>query len=86
MRRGGNAEALITDDGKVRIDDFVYSSLSAAAVAVSGNKSEPGWEYWAVVREGQLVPLYELRDRLRNTATAGEAPGESPSMGSAGGS
>lgn len=77
MRRAGDAEASITGDGRVRVGDSVYSSLSAAAVAASGNKSEPGWEYWAVVREGRLVPLYNLRDRLRETATTTPVPEES---------
>ncbi len=76
VRRTGDAEASITDDGKVRMGDSVFSSLSAAAVAASGNKSEPGWEYWAVVREGRLVPLYVLRERLRNTGAGSQT--ESP--------
>ena len=45
--------------------------MSAAAVAVSGNKAEPGWEFWAVERDGKLVSLYDLREELRASHATG---------------
>ena len=58
---------MFTPDGRLNVNDEVHGSLSAAAVAVSGNKAEPGWEFWAVKRNGKLVTLYELREELRES-------------------
>lgn len=63
-RRGISATAVVTADGKVEVAGRTYASLSTAAVAASGNSSEPGWEYWAVTRDGALVPLFVVRQRL----------------------
>ncbi|MCA1703029.1 MAG: hypothetical protein LC808_07050 [Actinobacteria bacterium] len=62
-----DARATLRPDGRLDINGEVHGSLSAAAVAVSGNKAEPGWEFWAVERDGKLVSLYELREKLRQS-------------------
>ena len=61
-KRVGHVEATLHADGSVRVHDNTYSSLSAAASAVSQSQ-QPGWEYWAVRRAEGLVSLYELRRR-----------------------
>jgi hypothetical protein len=60
-----DARATLRPDGRLDVNGDAHGSLSAAAVAVSGNKSEPGWEFWAVERNGNLVSLYKLREELR---------------------
>jgi hypothetical protein len=59
------ARAKLQPDGRLEFNGEVYGSLSASAVAVSGNKAEPGWNFWAVERDGNLISLYELREQLR---------------------
>jgi hypothetical protein len=61
-KRVGHVEATIHADGSVRVNGGTYSSLSAAASAVSQSQ-QPGWEYWAVRRAEELVSLYEIRRR-----------------------
>ena len=63
----GRVEATIHADGTVRVKGSSYASLSAAASAVS-RSSQPGWEYWAVRREGGLVSLYDVRQRYPRRA------------------
>ena len=66
--------ALVLEDGSLQVAGIAYQAVSSAAVAVSGNKSEPGWEFWgAPSGDGGFVPLYELRDRLRTEK--GKKPG-----------
>lgn len=67
----GDARATLGPGGRLDVNGEVHGSLSAAAVAVSGNKAEPGWEFWAVERDGQLVSLYKLREELRTSHTTG---------------
>ena len=62
-----DARAKLGPGGHLEVNGEVHGSLSAAAVAVSGNKSEPGWEFWAVERDGKLVSLYKLREELRTS-------------------
>jgi len=60
-----DVRATLRPDGRLEVNGEVHGSLSAAAVAVSGNKAEPGWEFWAIERNGKLVTLYDLREELR---------------------
>jgi len=60
-----DARATLGPAGRLDVNGELHGSLSAAAVAVSGNKAEPGWEFWAVERDGKLVSLYELREEFR---------------------
>ncbi len=62
-----DTRATLAPGGRLNVNGEVHGSLSAAAVAVSGNKAEPGWEFWAVKRNGKLVSLYELREELRTS-------------------
>jgi len=57
--------ASVRPDGRLELDEQVYGSLSAAAIAVSGNKAEAGWDFWGIERDGKFVTLYELREQLR---------------------
>jgi hypothetical protein len=71
MRKHLTTTALVLADGSLEVEGTGYQALSSAAVAVSGSKSEPGWEFWgAPSGDGGFVPLYTLRDRLR----AGDLP------------
>lgn len=73
LRKQYSQTALVRDDGALQVGDEVYQAVSTAAVAVSGNKSEPGWEFWgAPSGDGDFVPLYRLRDRLIESGTAGQ--------------
>ncbi len=51
-----DARAKLSPDGRLEVNGEVHGSLSAAGVAVSGNKAEPGWEFWAIERDGKLSP------------------------------
>ena len=63
--------AKLGPDGRLEVDGEVHGSLSAAAVSVSGNKAEPGWEFWGVKRNGKLVSLNELREEFRESRAGG---------------
>lgn len=60
-RRGIGATATVGADGSIEVAGQPYGSLSTAAVAASGNSSEPGWEFWAVERGGKRLPVHVLR-------------------------
>lgn len=63
-RRGKTDRAAVLVSGHLRIGAAEYESLSAAAKAVSGNTSEPGWEFWVVEIDGRKCTLSDLRKRL----------------------
>lgn len=64
-RRGKIERASVLDSGFLRLGDSEFATPSGAAKAVSGNNSEPGWEFWAVEENHQRVTLFQLRARLR---------------------
>lgn len=70
-RRGKIERATVLESGRLELGGKEFETLSAAAKAVSGNSSEPGWEFWAVVERGHRVTLFDLRARLR--ASVGRA-------------
>lgn len=53
-------EAQVSEDGGIFVDGKRYETLSAAAKAVTGAASEPGWWFWLVEPEGDRSFL-ELR-------------------------
>jgi hypothetical protein len=65
-KASADVRAALGPDGRLNVAGQVHGSLSGAAMAVSGNKAEPGWEFWAVDRGGKLVSMYALREQLRN--------------------
>ena len=66
-RRGKTDRATVLVSGHLRIGAAEYESLSGAAKAVSGNTSEPGWEFWAAEIDGQRISLFDLRAQLRKS-------------------
>ena len=62
-------EGTVTADGGIRVERTTHMAPSPAAEALSGRKSESGWEFWAV-GSAQGTTLESLRARLE--------PGESP--------
>jgi len=70
-RRGQDHRAIVLPNGDIEFGGIVYHSLSTAAKAASGNTSEPGWEFWAVARDGKAVTLYNLRVRLQKERSGG---------------
>lgn len=73
LRKHLTTTALVMDDGSLDVEGRRYAAVSTAAQAVSGNQSEPGWEFWgAPSGDGSFVSLFVLRDRLR--ADRPEAP------------
>jgi hypothetical protein len=66
LRKGLTQTALVLADGQLKLGDQVFAAVSPAAMAVSGNKAEAGWDFWgAPSGEGGHIPLRILRDRLR---------------------
>jgi hypothetical protein len=59
-----DTKATLLPDGRIELNGQTYGSPSSAAVAASGKKAEPGWEFWAVDRQGNRIPLYDLRGEL----------------------
>lgn len=53
-------EAQVSEDGGIFVDGTRYETLSAAARAVTGSVSEPGWWFWLVDPEGDRS-FVELR-------------------------
>ena len=79
LRRGLTGSALVLDSGELEVDGDAYGSVSAAAVAVSGKQSEPGWNFWgAPSGDGGFVPLHDLRMRLRERDDSPPTPAAQP--------
>lgn len=71
LRKHLTRTALVLEDGALEVEGSRFGAVSPAAQAVSGNQSEPGWEFWgAPSGDGSLVSLFELRDRLRADISA----------------
>jgi hypothetical protein len=68
-KRVGPVEGTLHADGTLTVKGVRYSSLSAAAKAVSGTTSEPGPEYWGVRRPEGIVSVFELRRRFEAGGT-----------------
>jgi hypothetical protein len=59
--------AIIYEDGNILFDGNIYSAISAAAIACKRKYnpdfiSSNGWEFWGVMRNGELVSLKSIRD------------------------
>jgi hypothetical protein len=64
--------AIVCESGDLEVDGKHYSSPSSAAQALSGNQSEPGWDFWgAPSGDGSFAPLAELRQKLRKSNSGG---------------
>ncbi len=59
--RNGKQQAVVTDDGDIRIGDRLFRSPTAAAKAVAGYQVD-GWIKWRVPSSGDRL-LVELRDQ-----------------------
>ena len=65
LKTGLTQTATVLPDGSLEIDGVVYATPSPAGAAVSGNKAEPGWEFWgAPSGDGGFVSLFDLREKL----------------------
>lgn len=62
--RGADVEATVLASGEIQHGSASFASPSAAAKAVTGNCSEPGWNFWTVGGGGARVTLSRLRERL----------------------
>lgn len=77
LRKGLTETATVLADGRLQVGTVMHETLSAAAKAVAGTSSEPGWNFWgAPSGAGGFVPLATLREKLRendgaNSAAAG---------------
>jgi hypothetical protein len=77
VRKRFDTPATVLADGSLEVGGVAFATVSAAAKAVTGTSSEPGWEFWAAPSgDGSLVSLYHLRDRLREGVSATAAPVE----------
>jgi hypothetical protein len=73
VRKALDTPAIVLEDGTVEIKGSApFASLSAAAQALSGNRSEPGWEFWTVAEGEKRTTLYELRSQLRSKREHGQ--------------
>jgi len=57
LRKQPLPTGVLHKDGSVEVGGQVWPSLSAAAQRSSGNKTEPGWDFWTVQRDGKAVTL-----------------------------
>ncbi len=62
---GRTERATALASGAIRFGGSDFDTLSAAAKAVTGNISEPGWDFWAIEEDGRRVTFFMLRERLR---------------------
>lgn len=66
--KGKEYTAMALTSGVIKYDEKEYATPSAAARAVLGNneKGKPlqvdGWHFWKFNKDGERVPLSELRD------------------------
>lgn len=78
LRKGLTDTATVLADGRLQVGSVIHETLSAAAKAVAGTSSEPGWNFWgAPSGAGGFVPLAKLREKLReNDGSNPPATGE----------
>ena len=82
LRKHLSTAARVMDDGSLDVEGTRYAAVSTAAQAVSGNQSEPGWEFWgAPSGDGGFVSLFALRDRLRTDRPEVQRPAARPAQG-----
>lgn len=62
-RSGGVEHVARLRDNEIEVDGNSFSSLSAAAVSITGRPTN-GWTFWRVQAGGKLVPLGKLREQL----------------------
>jgi hypothetical protein len=66
LRKNVAQTARVLADGTLEVAGIEYGSLSGAAKAAAGTVAEAGWDFWgAPSGTGGVVPLAQLRDRLR---------------------
>jgi RAMA domain-containing protein len=76
LRKGRTETATVLSDGRLRVGGSVHETPSAAAKAVAGTNSEPGWDFWgAPSGAGGFVPLAALRARLQDDHKPPDGPG-----------
>lgn len=66
--KGAEYHAKVLDDGRIQLQEEqarTFSSVSSAAQAAKGVKADDGWHSWQVERDGRLIKIATLRDRLR---------------------
>lgn len=64
----------VSPDGRLRVGDVVFESLSGAAQAVSGASAEAGWDFWLLspkVEGGQSIATLRL-EYVESTEAAAE--------------
>lgn len=62
FRRGEAFAATINPDGGITTSSGeIFSSLSAAGASVLGLGACPGWDFWRIKRNGEFVPLRQIR-------------------------
>lgn len=71
-------EAQVSEDGGIFVDGNRYETLSAAAKAVTGSASEPGWWFWLVGPEGDRS-FVELRQEYFDSLDLGSESTDSES-------
>lgn len=71
-------EAQVSEDGGIYVDGKRYETLSAAAKAVTGSASEPGWWFWLVDPEGDRS-FVELRQEYFDSLDLGSESTDSES-------
>jgi hypothetical protein len=77
LRKGLTETATVLADGRLQVGTVIHETLSAAAKAVAGTSSEPGWNFWgAPSGAGGFIPLAKLREKLRENG--GVKPAAAP--------
>ena len=60
-----NTQAILLEDAKVRINDEVVDMHLGAAIAQKRAGRANGFNYWGVMRDGELVRISEIRELYR---------------------
>jgi hypothetical protein len=69
------AQATVSEDGGIYVDDKRYDTPSAAARAVTKSQKEPGWWFWLVDLESG-ESLSDIRDTYRSALEEDSDPDE----------
>ena len=72
LRSSVTATATVLGDGRLEYLDEVFDSPSGAAKRAAGTVAENGWTFWFAERDGERVPLKDIRTQLV-TAAADES-------------
>jgi len=59
-------DAIIRADGSLKLDSLIEGSIHKVGAKIQGNTACNGWQYWYYEKNGKLLSINNLREKIRN--------------------